>query len=219
MASERKRGTSLERFTNWRNSETILQYILKASFIKGLSQLSTCSIHENTLRYSKKNEILFYLLHSILIRGRRVIAISGSLIWSKTLMELIFNPCGEFRWSSEGSVSQIYSPHLHVGALGIFSDLLRSVQMLKRDWVQKATGSYRTYYIPIKTAALVPEFAVEDLTSAELLPRFPRLQWRTYPWAVHSDDDNLHNVVYHIKQRNKTSYLRSSLLPILLPKI
>ena len=30
-------------------------------------------------------------------RGRRMIWISGFLIWSKTLMELIFNPCGEFR--------------------------------------------------------------------------------------------------------------------------
>ena len=29
--------------------------------------------------------------------GRTVIGISGSLIWSKTLTELIFNPCGEFR--------------------------------------------------------------------------------------------------------------------------
>ena len=29
--------------------------------------------------------------------GRRVIVISGSLIRSETLMELIFNPCGEFR--------------------------------------------------------------------------------------------------------------------------
>ena len=29
--------------------------------------------------------------------GRRVIGISGSLVWSKTLMELTFNPCGEFR--------------------------------------------------------------------------------------------------------------------------
>ena len=28
--------------------------------------------------------------------GRRVIGISGSLIQAKTLMELIFNPCGEF---------------------------------------------------------------------------------------------------------------------------
>ena len=30
-------------------------------------------------------------------RGRRVIGILGSLIWSRTVMELIFNPCGEFR--------------------------------------------------------------------------------------------------------------------------
>ena len=30
-------------------------------------------------------------------RGRKLIGISGSLIWSKTLMELMFNPCGEFR--------------------------------------------------------------------------------------------------------------------------
>ena len=39
----------------------------------------------------------------------------------KTLMELIFNPCGEFRRNLEGPVSQIHSPHLHVGAPGIFS--------------------------------------------------------------------------------------------------
>ena len=36
--------------------------------------------------------------------------------------------------------------------------------------MRKATGSYRTYSIPGKTAALVPEFAVEDLPSAELKP-------------------------------------------------
>ena len=29
--------------------------------------------------------------------GRRVIGISGSLIWTKTLMELTFKPYGEFR--------------------------------------------------------------------------------------------------------------------------
>ena len=28
--------------------------------------------------------------------GRTVTGISGSLIWSKTLMELIFNPCVKF---------------------------------------------------------------------------------------------------------------------------
>ena len=101
---------------------------------------------------------------------------SGSLILSRTL---IFNPYGEFLWSPEGPVSQIHSPHLHVGAPWIFTDLLRSAQMLKREWVWKATGSYRTYSIPRKTAALVPAFAVEDLPSTKLQPRFLRLQWRT----------------------------------------
>ena len=66
------------------------------------------------------------------IRWRRVIGISGSLMWSKTLMELIFNPYGEFQCSPEGPVRQMHSPHLHVGAPGIFSHLLRSVQMLKQ---------------------------------------------------------------------------------------
>ena len=31
--------------------------------------------------------------HNVRLGGRRVIGISGSLIWSKTLMELMFNPC------------------------------------------------------------------------------------------------------------------------------
>ena len=47
--------------------------------------------------------------------------------------------------------------------------------MLKRQWVRKATGSYRTYSIPCKTAAWVPEFVLEDLLSAKLQPRFLRL--------------------------------------------
>ena len=38
-----------------------------------------------------KNNILYSR------RERRLIGISGSLIWSKTLVELIFNPRGEFR--------------------------------------------------------------------------------------------------------------------------
>ena len=52
-----------------------------------------------------------------------------------------------------------------------FSDLLRSVQMLKREsGVRKATGSYRTYLIPV----------------VKLQPGFLRLQWRTCRWAEHS---------------------------------
>ena len=64
--------------------------------------------------------------------GRRLIGISGSLMWSKTLMELMFNPCGEFQCNSGGpsEPNPLSSPPLWCP--GIFSDLLRSVQMLKR---------------------------------------------------------------------------------------
>ena len=104
-----------------------------------------------------------------------MIGISGSLIWSKTLMELIFNPCGEFRWSPKDPISQIHSPHLHAGAPGIFSDLLRSIQMLKREWGAESNGKVPHLSIPSETVALVPEFAVEDLRlsrAAALVPEF-----------------------------------------------
>ena len=104
-------------------------------------------------------------------------------LWS--CQKLIFNPRGEFRRSPEGPVSQIHSHHLHVCAPAIISDLLRSVQVLKRELGTESNGSYRTYSILGKTAALVPEFALEDLLSAELQPRFLRLQWRTCPSEEH----------------------------------
>ena len=52
--------------------------------------------------------------------------------WDFSISDLVENPdgtdnfnlWGEFRWSPEGPVSQIQSPHLHVEAPGIFSDLL-----------------------------------------------------------------------------------------------
>ena len=69
----------------------------------------------------------------------------------------------------EGPVSQIHSRHLLVGAHGIFSDLLRFVQMLKRErerererGMWKETGSYRTYSSLVK-----------------LHPGFLSLQWKT----------------------------------------
>ena len=89
---------------------------------------------------------------TIQYRGRRVIGISGSLIWSKTLMELIFNACVKFWWSPEGPVIQIHSPHLLVGAPGIFSNLLRFVQMLKREWGAESNGKLPHLFIPSKTA-------------------------------------------------------------------
>ena len=62
------------------------------------------------------------------------------------------NPCGEFRWSPKGPVSQIHSPHLLVRAPGIFSDLVRFVQMLKREWGTEKNGKLPRLFVPNKTA-------------------------------------------------------------------
>ena len=79
--------------------------------------------------------------------------------------------------------------------------------------MRKATGSYRTYSIPDKTAALIPEFAMEDLPSAELQARFLRLQRRTCPWAGHSDDDITTGILV------KIAYLKTeSILPSIAGK-
>ena len=59
-------------------------------------------------------------------------------------------------------------------------------QMLKREWGAENNGKLPHLFILSKTATLIPEFAVEDLASAELQPRFLHLQWRTCPWAEHS---------------------------------
>ena len=82
-------------------------------------------------------------------------------------MELIFNPCGDF-----GEARRAY---LHAGVPEIFSDLLSSVQMLKRMWCAESNGKLPNLFIPRKIAALFPEFAVEDLPlgrNAALGPEF-----------------------------------------------
>ena len=56
---------------------------------------------------------------------------------------------------------------------GIFSGLLRSVQMIKRKWGAESNGELPYLLMPSKTATLVPEFAVEDLPldrTAALVP-------------------------------------------------
>ena len=115
-----------------------------------------------------------------------MIGISGSLIWSKTLLELIFNPRGEFWWSLEGPVSQI-TPRLHAGAPGIFSDLLRYVMMLKREWSDENKGSYSTYLSLVKLKPWFLRLRWKTCLSAELQPWCLSLQWKTCPWAEHSD--------------------------------
>ena len=129
--------------------------------------------------------LLNLLLNTRRISGAKVIGISGSLIWSKTLMELRFNSCGEFRWCPEGPVSQIHSFHLLVGAPGIFSDLLRFVQMLKRVGVRKATGSYRTYSSLVKLQSRFLSLQWKTCLWNKLHAWCLSLQWRTCPWAEH----------------------------------
>ena len=76
-------------------------------------------------------------------------------------MELIFNPCGEFRRAQLAKSTLLISTLVTLGSFKICSD---------------ATGIYRTYSILGKTKDLVPNFAVEDLPSAELQSKFLRLQ-------------------------------------------
>ena len=98
-----------------------------------------------------------------------MIEISGSLIWSKTPMELIFNPVMNFGevWRSQLAKSTL---------LASMWDLLRSVQMLKRVWGTESNRKPLHLFIPGKTEALVPAFVVEDLLLAELQLWFLRLQ-------------------------------------------
>ena len=62
--------------------------------------------------------------------------------------------------------------------------------MLKREWGKESNEKLPHLFIPGKTAALVPEFVVEDLPSAQLQPWFLRLQIRTCLWVEHCDDDD-----------------------------
>ena len=82
-----------------------------------------------------------------------MIGFSGSLIWSKTLMELIFNPCGEIRSAQLAKSTLLLSMF---GAPGKFSDLLRFVHILKRERGAESNGKLPNPFIPSKTATLVP---------------------------------------------------------------
>ena len=77
-----------------------------------------------------------------------------SLIWSKTLIELILNPVVDFsevRRAQLAIFTVLTSTLVPLGSLKVCSDA-------KESGVRKATGRYCTYSIPGKTAALVPEF-------------------------------------------------------------
>ena len=69
--------------------------------------------------------------------------------------------------------------------LGIFLDLLRSVQMLKREWGAESNGKLPHLFIPSKTTTFVPEFAVEDLPLYRTATLVPAFAVKTCLWAEH----------------------------------
>ena len=60
--------------------------------------------------------------------------------------------------------------------------------------------SYRTYSIAGKTAAWVPEFAVEDLPFSRTAALVPEFAVKNLPWTKYSDDNiqGLKNNVYNV---------------------
>ena len=62
-----------------------------------------------------------------------------------------------------------------LGDLQIFSDILRSVQLLKREWGAESNGKLQHLFVPSKPVTLVPEFTLEDLPEdrrVTLVPAF-----------------------------------------------
>ena len=116
-----------------------------------------------------------------------MIGISGSLIWSETLMELIFNRCGEFRLSPERPVSK---STLLTSSL-VSWDLFRSFKVCSDDKERVECGKNGNpphLFIPSNTATLVTQFRVEDLPLGRTEALVPELAVKDLPWAEHSDD-------------------------------
>ena len=123
-------------------------------------------------------QALFICLY--FVRGRRLIGISRFFILSKTLIGLIFNLCGEFRWSPEGSVSQnmLSSPPRWCPW-----DLFRSLKVCSDAKERVGCGKQWEATAPIQSLV-------------KLQPRFLHIHWRTCPWAEHSDDDDISLMLY-----------------------
>ena len=75
-------------------------------------------------------------------------------------MELIFNPVVNYGEVREDQLANSTLLTANLGALRIFPDLLRSVQMLKREWGSRSNVKLPHLFSPSKTATLVSEFAV-----------------------------------------------------------
>ena len=120
-------------------------FLLPSLFFHFVFVFSNKPIFHSTLYSYQLNNKLYYLC---IIGGEGLLGFPD--LWSdqEPWLELIFYPRGEFQWSPEGPVGQIHSPHLHIGAPGIFSDLLRSLQMLKREWGAESNGKLPHLFNP-----------------------------------------------------------------------
>ena len=86
---------------------------------------------------------------------------------------------GEIRRAQLAKSTIVTSTLVPLGFFQFCSDAKEREREREREsesGVRKATRSYHTYSIPGKAADLVPDFAVEDLPSAERQSRFLRLQ-------------------------------------------
>ena len=95
--------------------------------------------------------------------GRSVIGISRSLIWSKTTMELIFNPVVNFGKVRRAQLAKSTSSPPRWCPWDLFRFFKVCSNSKERE---RGCGKQRKLphlSIPGKTAALVPEFVVEDL--------------------------------------------------------
>ena len=82
------------------------------------------------------------------------------------------------------------SPHLHVGAPGIFSHLLISVKMLKRDWGVESNGKLLHLFNPWKNCSLGSRVCGGRPAFGRTAAWVPALAGTACPWLQHSDDDD-----------------------------
>ena len=125
--------------------------------------------------------------------GQRVIGISGSLIWSNPWWNLYLTPMVNFSEVRRAQLAKSTLLNSMMGSWDFFRsfkiclDLLRSVQMLKREWGAKSNRKLPHIFIPSKTRFL--SLRRKTCLWAELQPWCLSLQWNICPWAEHSDAD------------------------------
>ena len=76
-------------------------------------------------------------------------------------MELIFNPCAEFR--CEVRRAQLAKSTLLTSTLLPMESFKVCSDVKEREWGAESNGKLLHVFLPGKTAVLVPELAVEDL--------------------------------------------------------